>query len=94
MKIIGTVGKEEFLVQVSKTEIANLCGQYSISSNGFDMNNLTIGSTINISEIYRKHILINSYLTRSDYDTARKHLKEMLDALTPIENLITKATGK
>lgn len=94
MKIIGTVGKEELLVQVTRNEIANLCGQYGTHSNGFDTNNLNVGTTINISEIYRKHILINSYLNQSEYDKARKKLQEMLDALTPIENLIVKATGK
>ena len=94
MKIIGTVGKEDLLLQVTRNEIANLCGEYSTSSNDFSSNNLQIGTTINVSEIYRKHTLINSFLRKSEYDTARKKLQEMLDAITPIENLIIKIAGK
>jgi hypothetical protein len=94
MKIIGTVGKEDLLIEVTKDEIANLTGLYSTTSSDFDRNDLVVGTTINISEIYRKHILINSFLNKSDYDKARRKLQEMLDAITPIENLIIKATGK
>ena len=43
---------------------------------------------IDVCDIYRKHGLINSIQSSAEYQTARRKLKDMLEALTPIEEKI------
>lgn len=90
MKIISKIPTDKFLVKINKDELANLLGEPS----GYRLENDKINSMIQletevpISTIYSKHSLIKSIQNQDNYEKARRKLTEMLNALTPIENLI------
>lgn len=85
MKVIAELPSDKVLVELSTTELANVCGHYGTMSAGFKVK---IGAEVDISDIYSKHKKIHSLQCSSDYDKARKKLETMLQALTPIEDKI------
>jgi len=85
MKVIAKLPDDKCLVEVTNDELANICGHYSRYAKEFNIN---IGIDINISDIYKKHDLIITLQKLRSYDTARKKLNDMLNALTPIEDKI------
>ena len=91
MKIIAAMPNERILVSLKENELANLLGEYSRHNVKSEFINQAIKSEteIDISDIYDKHSLIVAIQKTSEYDTARRKLENMLEALTPIENKIT-----
>lgn len=85
MRVIAELPNDKVLVEMSKDEFANIIGYYSKNSGSFQ---IKIGVDVDISDIYRKHNLIKSLQNTAEYDRARKKLKDILDALTPIEDKI------
>ena len=90
MKIISEISNEKVLVSLTKGELANLLGEYGEHQIKYDFlqNVIKKELDINVSDIYKKHRLINSLQKESDYYKARSKLESMLKALTPIENKI------
>ncbi len=85
MKTIAELPNDKVLVEMTKLELANICGHHSNISDNFKLN---IGVEVKISDIYEKHRLIGALQRSQEYDKARKKLEEMLNALTPIEDKI------
>ena len=48
---------------------------------------------VNISSIYNQHYALTNLLNTPDYDLARTKLKNMLEVLTPVDNLLEKLKG-
>jgi hypothetical protein len=75
---------------MTTTEAANVLGAYSAYQ--LDSINKTwktvLHKEVPISDIYSQYHSIISLQTSSNYNEARAKLKEMLEALTPIERLI------
>lgn len=94
MKIIG-IANDNVIIEADKNEIANLVGAYSKhqldkEKDGYDYDTLfRVGVKFNISKIYNKMRNLQYIKINSEYDSARSKLKEMLDSLTPIEDLVT-----
>ena len=90
MKIISEISDEKVLVSLKKDELANLLGEYSSYKvkREFLQQVIKNETEIEISDIYKKHLLINSLQKTSDYDKARAKLQNILEALTPIESKI------
>lgn len=87
MKIIAELPDNKVLVELTKDELANIIGHYSHYDEGFK-EKIKIGATVDVSDIYKKHRLIKSLQDSKEYDQARKKVKDILDALTPIEDKI------
>jgi hypothetical protein len=85
MKTIAELPENKVLVELTKDELANICGHYSSISNDYK---LKIGVEIDVSDIYKKHRLINSLQQTNEYEKARNKIKDILNALTPIEDKI------
>jgi len=97
MKIISRVPKEKVMVVMSEDELANILGHYSRYSDGFIKSieaAIAAETEFDIREIYNKYRLIKSIQERAVYDRARAKLEGMLDALTPIEDLLNKIPVK
>jgi hypothetical protein len=96
MKVISEIPKDKVLVSLTKKELANLLGEYS----EYDIKREVLDNMIlqeidfPISDIYIKHYKINQLQKQASHDKARFKLEEMLEALTPIENLISALTDK
>jgi len=91
MKIISEVPNNRYLVIVTDDELANIVGDPSHYTTGFDTavkGAIKNESDIQISIIYKKHSMIQDELNSRLADKARAKLQKMLDTLTPIENLI------
>jgi len=91
MKIISKLPKGNCLVTMTNVELANILGYNSQYDEQYlDIVEAFINNEkdIPISIIYKKHMDIQNILNTAHYDTARKRLTDMLNALTPIENLI------
>ena len=81
---------ERVLISIKEDELANILGSYSKYDIKKDFMDQAIKTEmeIDICDIYQKHRLIHSIQNSAEYDTARRKLKEILDALTPIEDKI------
>lgn len=92
MKVIGEAGEESYIVQMSSEELANVLGFYS--KYDADLHQLIKqsrnGTNIPISSVYQNYFKVKGIVESSDYDKARTKLNEMLNALKPIEELVTK----
>jgi len=90
MKILAEKEKG-FIVELSENELANVLGYYSAIGSGYykdikiAMKNTT---DLPISEIYQKHYRIKNLQQQADYNTAIAKLSEMIEALTPVTNLL------
>lgn len=90
MKIIGQAN-EGYIVNVSSVELANILGLYSSYDSEFrEAVNRAIKyeTDIPISDIYKHYYNLKSVVASPEYDTARAKLTKMLEALTPIDNLL------
>ena len=86
MKVIAEIPKgDKVLVEMTTTEMANILGAYS----GHSLQ-VTVGKEYKASYIYNKHSSIVNVQNEADYNTARAKLRAMLNALTPIEDLLNK----
>ena len=81
---------ERVLISIKEDELANILGSYGKYDIKREFINQAIKTEmeIDVCDIFQKHKLINSIQNSAEYDTARSKLKDMLDALTPIENKI------
>lgn len=84
MKAIAELQKDKILVEMSKEEFANLMGLYG----KFDVKKNHLHKEIPISKVYTQHRRIMSLQCTPEYSTAKARLLEMVEALTPITNLI------
>lgn len=92
MKIIAEIKGNKVLVEMDKDEIANVLGVYSrYNLDKMHENwNSIMNKDLKVSDIYTKHSKIRALQNEAEYSTARAKLKELLDVLTPIEDLATK----
>ena len=93
MKIISKVPTNKVMVVMTTEELANVMGNHSeYSDNQAQAIDKAIREELDlpISNIYMKHYLITALVNQSEYDTARRKLKDMLHAITPIEDMIEK----
>lgn len=96
MKVISEILKDKVLVSLTKKELANLLGEYS----EYDIKREVLDNMISqeidfpISDFYMQHYRINQLQRQADYNKARFRLEEMLEALTPIENLLSDLSDK
>ena len=91
MKVIGSMD-DNLIVQVSKNELSNILGFHSQYDDDF-RRQLTLamsGGDITVSDIYRNYSTVKGIVESSDYYKASSKLKEMIEALKPIENMISK----
>ena len=92
MKILGASNDEDYIVQLTKGELANILGFYS----KYDVEFVRIakealkGKPIPISLIYENYWKIKSIVESSEYSNAKSKLQEMIDAIEPIDKLISK----
>lgn len=91
MKIIGEAN-ERFIVSLTENELANVMGLFSKYDllRPFLNNAIKKEIDIEISDIYKKHESIVRLQNTKDYDSARTKLRGMLEALTSIEDKISK----
>lgn len=92
MKVIAEIKDDRVLVEVSKEELANILGVYG-KHNLSDINESwasIMNKEVAVSDIYINNNRINDAQHTPEYATARTKLKELLEALTPIEELIIK----
>lgn len=93
MKIIGQ-SNEDYIVKVSSVELANILGLYSSWESEFReavAKAIKNETNIPISKIYEHYYALKDVISRNvGYDNARKRLQEMLEALTPVEDLLVK----
>lgn len=96
MKIISQIPGNRVLVSLKEDELANILGHYSGSklTRDFYTDVMTKETEIDVSDIYKKHSEIVNLQNKSDYDTARRKLQDILDALTPIESKVKKLPVK
>ena len=92
MKILGASNDEDYIVQLTKGELANILGFYS----KYDVEFVRIakealkGKPIPISLIYGNYWKIKNIVESSEYSKAKSKLQEMIDAIEPIDELISK----
>lgn len=80
-----------YLVSVTESELANIMGYVGSYAMPIKIPNLIKdGTDVPISDIYKHYSKFRDQLDQREYDKARTKLKEMLNALTPIEDLINK----
>lgn len=93
MKIIGQ-SNDGYVVKVSSVELANILGLYSNWENEFRgevAKAIKYETEIPVSRIYQKYYNLKKVISANKgYDNARSKLEEMLEALTPIEDLLVK----
>lgn len=93
MKIISKVPTDKVMVVMTTHELANVMGNYShYSDRQSQAVDKAIREEINlpISDIYKKHYLITSLVKQADYDRARRKLEDMVEAMTPVEDMLEK----
>lgn len=92
MKIIGEAGEDSYIVQMTSKEVANVLGFYGKYDASLQqlVRQSRNGLNIPISSVYQNYHKIKGIVEGSDYDKARTKLKDMLKALEPIEELLTK----
>ena len=81
---------ERFLVSLTKDELANVVGHYS----KYDLKAEFVKDSIRgeieleISDIYKKHRLIDEFQKTEAVEAARTQIQKLLRTLTPIENKV------
>lgn len=92
MKIISQIPGDRVLVSLKADELANILGHYSGHDLKRDFYDDVIKSELEleVSDIYKKHRLINDLQKQNNYEKARTKLETMLSALKPIEDKIAK----
>lgn len=92
MKVLGASNDEDYIVQLNKSELANILGFYSKYDTTLNdiLRKAVNGRELSISTVYKNYHAIKDIVDSSDYSKARTKLKQMLDALEPIEELLTK----
>lgn len=92
MKIIAQTPNERVLVSLTENELANLLGVYSRfdTKREFIEGAIKSETEIEVSDIYRKHSLINELQKNEEYKKARQALEKLMSALSPIENKVIK----
>lgn len=92
MRILGASNDEDYIVQLTKGELTNILGFYSKYDK--DLNDILKkaknGIEIPVSKVYLNYHNIKGIVNSSEYSKARNKLNEMLNALEPIELLLTK----
>lgn len=92
MRIIGEAGEDSYIVQMTSDEVANVLGFYS----KYDVTLQQLvrqsrnGVNLPISSVYQNYHKVKGIVEGSDYDKARTKVKDILKALEPIEELVTK----
>lgn len=91
MKILGASNNEDYIVQLTKEELANILGFYSKYDVEFAriVKEALKGKPIPISLIYRNYWKVKSIVESSEYSKAKSKLQEMIDAIEPIDELIS-----
>lgn len=85
MKIIAIGIKDEVIISATKDEIANFYGDYSKFQTSID---IKPGIEIQVSPFFHKVRSLNHILKQPEYDDVRYRLKQMIDAITPILELL------
>ena len=91
MKVIGSDAKNEtYVLQVSRQELCNILGCYSPYDDEFKdlMKSASYGESIQVSTIYKNYHKVKCIVGSAPYDTAVTKLKDMLEAIEPINELI------
>lgn len=90
MKVIGSNNGESYVLQVSKQELCNILGYYSPYDEEVreQMKLAEKGESVQISNIYRNYHKVKGINESPHYDMAVTKLKEMLEAIEPINELI------
>lgn len=93
MKVIGKA-EDYYIVQVHESELAPIIGCKSNYDADFRniVNSSLKGADIKVSKIYQNYCKVKSISSSNKYDLARTKLEEMLEALTPLEELVNKMT--
>lgn len=91
MEILGTSNNENYIVQLTEVELANILGFYSRYDVDFiKMVKEAMGrKSIPISLIYQNYYRIKSIVENSEYTKAKTKLQEMINAIEPIDKLIS-----
>lgn len=91
MKILGASNDEDYIVQLTKGELANILGFYSKYNADFAkmVNEALKGKSIPISLVYQNYHKIKGMVESSEYHKAKSKLQEMIDAIEPIDELIS-----
>lgn len=91
MNIIGSnANNETYVLQVSRQELCNILGYYSPYDNEFKdlMKVASNGKPIQISTVYKNYHKVKCIVGSAPYNTAVTKLKNMLEAIEPINELI------
>lgn len=90
MKIVSEIAKDNYLLKVSKKELANILGNSSPGDLNYRFLEDAIATEKNleVSKIYQHYDLLKSKLKENDYSKAKRKLEEMIEALTPIDSLL------
>lgn len=91
MKVISKIGDSHYLLKVSETELANILGYNSSYSDNFKPkveSAIRFETDLKISGIYSKYHNIKVLQTSDNINKARLELNKILEALTPIEDIL------
>ena len=84
MKVIAKTHYDGFLVEMNSDEFYEISGR--IEPNHIK---IAVGTETKVSDIYKKRVALNKVMMNNgSYSSARRTLTQMLEALTPIEELI------
>lgn len=90
MKVLGASNDEDYIVQLTKGELANILGFYSKYDVEFAkmVSEALKGKSIPVSLVYQNYHKIKGMVKSSEYYKAKSKLQEMIDAIEPIDELI------